>query len=109
LEEAWKKQTSFAKYRLAKLLALQTSILIPEVLSNSMRSCLTNYDWSDEERAQMQKIVTVLGNIQELLQQLKSLSMPLITTYYKPSSSPPISLQDRMEMDDGAPRINKSE
>jgi hypothetical protein len=108
-EEAWKMQTQYAKSRLVQQLALQTTSLIPEVLLNLLNSSLKNYTWSDEEAAQIGKIVIVLDGIREHRQQLETLCQPLIATYWRPSSSAPTSEPSQTTTEDGDALTNKQE
>ena len=60
LEESLKKQDDYAKSRHVRHWSMQITNLIPTVVINSLNSSLMNCNWSEEERAQITKIVTVL-------------------------------------------------
>src|SRR5580765_593403 len=109
LDEALKMHTSYAKSRLVWQLAGMTSALIPEVLLNLLNSCSVNYDWSDEEQAQIKRIVNVLGAIHGHLKHLESLSLPLINTYKRPSLSAPTSTHDQTMTDVGDATTSRQE
>ena len=103
------KQDWYAKTRLVHALELQITNLIPEVLSNLAISSLRHSAWLEEEQVQIRKIVTVLGNIHELRQQLETLSQPLINIYSKLSSSPPTSEQNPMRISGGVAHTSRQE
>src|SRR6476660_2252323 len=109
LDKDWNKQQNYAKSRLVGQLGMMLTNLTPAALSNSLTYSLVNYTWSEEEQAQIKKIVPVLGSIHELRSQLESLSMPLINTYWKPNSSQPTSMQGATTTDAGAVPTNKPE
>jgi hypothetical protein len=108
-DEAWKLHTNYAKARLVWQLAYQISASTPVALRNLIVSCLANYTWSEEEQAQIRKIVIVLNATRELHEQLEILSQPLINTYKRPSSSAPTSTQSQTATDAGDAHTSKPE
>src|SRR3954447_26933403 len=91
LDATSKKQESYAKLRLAWQLETVVTSSIHEVLRNLLNSYSQTYNWSVEERQQIEKIAIVLNGILELQRVLVPLSQPLINTYKKPVSFPTTS------------------
>src|SRR3954453_9022942 len=101
LDVTSKKQESYAKLRLAWQLETVVTSSIHEVLRNLLNSYSRIYNWSDEERQQIEKIEIVLNGILELQRVLVPLSQPLINTNKKPVLFPTTSTPVPIPTEDG--------
>src|SRR5215469_1219181 len=108
-DEASKLQENYAKSRLVWQLAAMITSSTHGQTASLLRSYLTSYNWSDEEEARIRRIASELEGIRAQMIFVETLSLPLIDTYKRPSSSAPTSAPSQTPMEDGAVPTNKPE